>query len=269
MKHSRNEWLRGLGVLVLVGGVLPTLICVPAVAAQESWDKKFAQGRFIVLAAFQNEAVLDRETGLVWERSPDATTHTQEEGDTTGACITKILGGRLGWRLPSIEELASLLDPNAASDPLLPPNHPFQNVQSGRYWSATFRAFVVGDAWQVNFADGEVDFFSRSSSLHKWCVRGCTPQIQFAPPVYRQATRWQLAQYHRHTCSQRRSHSSRTCFDCSGSCSGPVRTWRPRIYSSGSSLRVTSNARSDLAAPTTPRELHSSSCLSSSNGVSS
>jgi hypothetical protein len=45
--------------------------------ATPSWDQTIACtipsscSRFLVLSNFNNEAVLDRETGLVWERTPD------------------------------------------------------------------------------------------------------------------------------------------------------------------------------------------------------
>src|SRR4051794_27074001 len=39
--------------------------------ANPSWDQQLpAAQRFIVLQNWNNEAVLDRETGLVWERQP-------------------------------------------------------------------------------------------------------------------------------------------------------------------------------------------------------
>jgi hypothetical protein len=39
--------------------------------ANPSWDQELpAAQRFIVLSNLNNEAVLDRETGLVWQRTP-------------------------------------------------------------------------------------------------------------------------------------------------------------------------------------------------------
>ncbi|MBK6395800.1 MAG: DUF1566 domain-containing protein [Betaproteobacteria bacterium] len=64
------------------------------------------------------------------------------------ACAMRAIGGRRGWRLPSVHELASLVDP-AATNPALPSGHPFLNVQSGIYWSAAIR--VNSAPWIVNF----------------------------------------------------------------------------------------------------------------------
>ena len=85
------------------------------------------------------------------------------------------MGGRHGWRLPIIEELASLVDPNnPGGDPDLPPGHPFSNVQSASYWSATTVASDSTRAWAVFLASGGVDTIvtSGTSLFHVWCVRG-------------------------------------------------------------------------------------------------
>ncbi len=98
--------------------------------ATPSWDQTLpAATRFIILSNFNSAAVLDRNTGLVWEKSPDATTTTWDSARFF--CLNRTTGGQKGWRLPSVHELASLIDPSVAPPgPTLPPGHPFTNVLS-------------------------------------------------------------------------------------------------------------------------------------------
>ena len=137
------------------------------------WDTvQPAATRFVVLTDFASAAVLDRETGLVWEKSPDIATHVwNNAGAARGACANRVVGGRKGWRLPSVVELASLVDPGQ-TNPSLSLNHPFTNVQSGPYWSATAAADSPQFAWIVGFFNGFVDNFGKASPIPVWCVRG-------------------------------------------------------------------------------------------------
>ena len=83
------------------------------------------------------------------------------------------MGNRKGWRLPTAQELASLLDPGATSGPRLPAGHPFTNVQSDAYWTATHHDQEPGAAWFVNFADSQVFVVVKTyDQLFAWCVRG-------------------------------------------------------------------------------------------------
>jgi hypothetical protein len=114
-----------------------------------------------VLSSYQNNAVFDAETGLVWERAHDPATRSWFNAQNHR--IQRTVGNRNGWRLPTVQELASLRDPTVpAPGPLLPPGHPFTlgDVQSAGYWSATSfdsNTTIFTQAWLVSFA-GNVMF---------------------------------------------------------------------------------------------------------------
>ena len=136
------------------------------------WDQALpAAQRFVILTAFNSDAVLDKETGLVWERSPQTT--AVSSSNVRLACANKAVGGRKGWRLPSLPELASLVDPSVASPgPTLSSGHPFLNVQSTNYWSASVHAENPALIWGVGFGNGAVLGLSRAFDQRAWCVRG-------------------------------------------------------------------------------------------------
>ena len=143
-----------------------------------SWDRRIDHARFQILREFNDEAVLDRETGLVWERQPS--TQILAWPNARLFCAQKGVGGRGGWRLPAFDELASLVDPAIHAGPQLPPGHPFLQVQAASYWSDTRFAdepgfvlvvsfqFVSATAGQVGVGDANIAGFSRCA----WAVRG-------------------------------------------------------------------------------------------------
>lgn len=136
-----------------------------------TWDKALPSAqRFVLLASFNNDAVRDNNTGLVWEKSPQTVPATWN--GARFACINKNIGGQKGWRLPSIPDLASLIDPSVVPPgPTLSSGHPFNNIQSAGYWSATTNAEDASDAWFVYFGRGFVDHDSKTHTGHVWCVR--------------------------------------------------------------------------------------------------
>ncbi len=98
-----------------------------------------------------NEAVLDRETGLVWERDTSNDWYTWYEA--LDHCYSAYIGGRGGWRLPTIAELSTLVD-RTQTEPALPVGHLLTNVQSSNYWSSTTDANYTNCAWRVDFGYG-------------------------------------------------------------------------------------------------------------------
>jgi hypothetical protein len=145
----------------------------PQAVDLRSWSIKIADGakRFVVLDPFEGAAVLDMETQLVWARSPS--TGAVAWPTAIQFCYLASVGGRMGWRLPTIEELTSLMD--ASTPDHLPSGHPFESVQ-GLFWSATTYGApgYTGNAWGANFVNGEVGYFAKSltGAFKVWCVRG-------------------------------------------------------------------------------------------------
>jgi hypothetical protein len=107
--------------------------------ATPSWDQTTpASTRFVVLTNFNSQAVLDRETGLVWQRSPFQNITAGHEVAIT-FCLNSTVGGRAGWRLPAAAELGSLIDPTATTVPGFPAGHPFIGfpVSTTAFWTST------------------------------------------------------------------------------------------------------------------------------------
>ncbi len=178
-RRRRSSIILGLLALGLLAGaaltVPPPAQAVDAVGpyyAKPAWDRKMGvANRFVVLTNWASQAVLDKETGLVWERSPASAIFNWD--GARGHCKDLTTGTRRGWRLPSIHELQSLIDPSVAlPGPTLPLGHPFLTVQSAFYWSATTDAVDPARAWGVLFDIGGVSSNNKTVSNPAWCVRG-------------------------------------------------------------------------------------------------
>ena len=185
MQQSNSSMLmQGLCVLVeslfiIEAGVSSAVVAPPSnpnpttdvSELTQNWDKKLpSASRFTILSAFGDAAVRDNETGLVWEKTLETTEVSWS--DARAACANKDVGGRKGWRLPSISELASLVDPSIRTEHTLPLDHPFTNVQMDVYRSATTVAGTPKSAWLVFFDTGKVFNGFKTITLHPWCVRG-------------------------------------------------------------------------------------------------
>jgi Protein of unknown function (DUF1566) len=148
-----------------------------------AWDQKLPASTRFVPVLFQEfcaaiceqiaAGILDRETGLVWERIPSSSQRTFWLADSS--CTHKLRGGRAGWRLPTVDELTSLVEqaPNSVGA-TLPPGHPFLNVGEAFYWTSSRLSFG-GDSsriWVVRVEPFSIGAFLRTATIPVWCVRG-------------------------------------------------------------------------------------------------
>lgn len=112
---------------------------------------------------FDNIVVVDHQTGLMWQAA-----HTQSmTWDQAKDYATKLdCGGFKNWRLPTIEELITLINFKKHS-----PASDFPNMPLGTFWSSSSNVYYPTNAWNVNFYYGYVDNFSKANSIVARCVR--------------------------------------------------------------------------------------------------
>ena len=134
-----------------------------------TWSQKLpASERFELV--LDGEAVLDKETGLVWAKDANLANGGRGWQHAMTYCRNLRIADRKGWRLPTIEELASLVD-TTQTDPALPRGHPFNEVQSDGYWSSTTHEVITDRAWYVYMLFGDVSHSYKVSNGYVWAVR--------------------------------------------------------------------------------------------------
>lgn len=130
----------------------------------------------------------DAVTGLLWEGKTGANTGTAFTFAQAQAYVATVnaLNGGAGlcgfnnWRLPTTEELASLVDAGIATAPTLDTTW-LPNTQAGRYWTGTTYADGTNaNAWFVDFLTGSVSLENKANT---YFVRLVTPGGNAARPT--------------------------------------------------------------------------------------
>lgn len=145
---------------ILLTSALAVLPCAQASStnspgpyyATPSWDQQLPSAtRFVVLSNWANQAVLDRETGLVWQMTLTAPAAYDQ---ASYACMASVAGGRMGWRVPTTQELLRTLSSG-------------MGVSS----SGIYAALVIADSpfpFLSNYATPYTLWASNRSNLSEW-----------------------------------------------------------------------------------------------------
>ncbi len=137
--------------------------------------------RFTVDPADAN-CIIDHLTGLEWIKSPSSTTYEWRTGtapnytypaqvavdgyNTANTC------GYTDWYLPTVNDLASLLNDGEASPATWLNLQGFSNVRANVYWSSSTFATNPNVAWYVNFLfNGSVGAGGKGNLNYVWPVR--------------------------------------------------------------------------------------------------
>ena len=117
------------------------------------------------------EVVEDSLTGLVWQRAFAAGLSWTEASAACASLREGALGGRTDWRLPTIYELATILDLGRAAPAIDTDAFPGTATMPG-WWSATPDAERPELAWGVGFHAGELNEAPVGMPAFVRCVAG-------------------------------------------------------------------------------------------------
>ena len=106
------------------------------------------------------ETWTDPETELIWEKLGSKKKMSWNEA----LAYAKTLGN--GWRLPTIQELLSLIDFSENN-----PACKINGTYSSYYWSSTIYANDMDDAWHVDFYDGDMGYSCKGNSYYVRCIK--------------------------------------------------------------------------------------------------
>lgn len=163
MQERQQEAQRLAAVAPAPAPVTPVNTPQPATATT-------LDGRYQLLAG--GAEVKDLQTGLVWQR---CSVGQQWNGQTCTGEVSRFnfdeaqALSRNGWRVPSKDELASLV-PKQEVRPTIHAQA-FPGTPTSLFWTSTPNAGDSGNPWVVGFRDGLVDSNYRYSLLHVRLVR--------------------------------------------------------------------------------------------------
>lgn len=111
------------------------------------------------------ELVVKTPDGLMWDKNDSDKEMTFAEAEEY--CKNLRLGGFSDWRMPSREELLTIVD-LTKYNPAIKDGF---NTKSSSYWTSTPYAGCSGSDWVVSFGGGGVYYSSRSSNYYVRPVR--------------------------------------------------------------------------------------------------
>lgn len=123
----------------------------------------------VAFAAFIDNGdgtVTDTSTGLMWQQETASQMTWQS---ALGYCEDLPLGGYTDWRLPTIKELASIVDLSRYNPSI--DTTAFPDTVSSDYWSSTTSANYTDSAWRVSFGHGYDYYYYKSNSYYVRAVR--------------------------------------------------------------------------------------------------
>ena len=114
-----------------------------------------------------NGTVTDIVTQFMWQQIDDGIERNWDQA--TSYCENLNLGGHGGWRLPTTEELKTIID-TTRQKPSIDTTY-FPNTKSADYWTCATNGKVMSNAWVIGFHNGNMTSDFKTNNYYVRCVR--------------------------------------------------------------------------------------------------
>ena len=136
-----------------------------------------AQSSLVKFSDKGDGTVRDKQSGLTWQKCSvgqnSLTCLGRASTPTWTAALTACSGLSLAgktWRLPSIKELATIVDSTVATPSI--ESAFFPSTDSNDYWSSSTTASGNTGAWTVGFNEGNISWNGKTANNRVRCVSG-------------------------------------------------------------------------------------------------
>ena len=123
---------------------------------------------YTVNGTIPEEIVVDNNKGLQWQKTLSGITYTWD--GAIAYCDDLTYSGYSDWRLPNDRELESIVDAGYPAPSI--DTDTFPGTPMAGFWSSSSRGDKTNDAWCVQFSNGLVTSYIKTTVLYARCVRG-------------------------------------------------------------------------------------------------
>ena len=122
----------------------------------------------VVNAKGLSGVVLDKRNGICWQDTVESKESSEDWDNAVAYCDKLELAGMEQWRLPTFQELLSIVDYRKINPAI---NPAFDFVEERTYWTSTTFAPNVSRAWTIDFRTGKSFYSYKTTSHAVRCVK--------------------------------------------------------------------------------------------------
>jgi len=116
----------------------------------------------------KGDVVIDKDRKLMWQDDKAVINNKMNWQEARKYCKNLNLAGFSDWRLPTIQELSTIIDLDRYNPAIA---KEFKNVRSEWYWTNTSYADDSSNAWTFYFKNGDDDDYGKDNNYYVRCVR--------------------------------------------------------------------------------------------------